>query len=245
MGPNDHHRFLSLFFPSDPIERLGKSMLIYGGPGTGKSRLAAVFAHLLAVVYRCPALYFAVSDPGTSTTEVCIQTVEAWQLPYEKPTPVYYAADKASRTGSQIRICGISTTWAELDQELWETARAFSEAKIVVVDSIGLLGKASRIDLGDIIRQFSHERILLLVGEETEEPGSLAALEDIQALVNILVRLGFNLPPKGENGPIFRYCEFSKLAHSGMLGRHSLQIREGRIRVYPACEFWDHPERFV
>lgn len=248
LGPNDHHRLLSFLLPpGDYNQARNRSMLIYGQPGTYKSRLAATVSNLLAVVYQAPVLYFSVSEGPGSTVAMCQQIATAWPLPFEPPTPVYYCGDNAApETGPQIRICGLSVTWKDLIAEIISVGDYFPQAAVIVVDSMGMLGSTTRLMLSSWLRPACAGRFLILVGEESADPENREVLDYMRSIADIVVRLGMELPQSNRRGPLTRYIEFLKLAHNGMIGRHSIQSGpDGMLMIFPACEFWSKPEQFA
>lgn len=246
----EHHNFIR-FFAADYPSLLGQSLLVYGDIGTLKSRFAATLATLSAIVHQSPALIFPVSEQLPTAVQIYRQTGEAWPLPYEIIPPIYYGNDSRSEslTGPVIRMHGISRAWSEIAEEIDEVLRRCPRARTVVIDSTGVFG---RLPDRSIIRRIMEDvagtgRLLILVGEESADPGVRQALELMLYMVDINIHLYRGTDTsRSATGLQQRWLRVEKARffhHPLDACRLDIAIG-GKIEIIPPMSHWENPDTY-
>jgi len=222
---------------------LDQSFLIFGRPGTLKTRLAATLAVCATLETARPVIFLSLEGETKHLVQMIEDTVKAWSPAGAPNVSVRLAsAEDRTQTGSAIIVFGTATTWDELADEIETALHLYPDAVAMIVDSFGPLGAVERDELSDfILRSHTSDRITVMVGEWAEDRDQRDALEHAMWVSDTVVRVGFDLPKEGTMGPAQRFVELLKSRKQPCLeGRHSMIINaDGRIVLAPALEYFD------
>jgi KaiC/GvpD/RAD55 family RecA-like ATPase len=224
--------------------RLAQSLLVFGRWGTGKARISAQLALLVAREVQRPLLY--ITTESSTRNAVALLTQVAQTLACDAQIRIVVGRAMPDDTEQlPVHVLRVPGDFSFVAQQLL-TIVALHRPAVVILDNLDGLREMDQLGLDQLLKSLQmHDVLTILLAGEAEQPTRESAQDQAMSVCDVVLRTRVALPGGAnamESGLTTYAVELLRARGQRMADGRHLMAAQNRLHIYPALECWGVPE---